>query len=57
MNFFEQLATSTGKNVKFKIRNVEEDEVTAWVNWHLGIQSCVDCRFMQLSVADLTNAY
>ncbi|XP_031394291.1 uncharacterized protein LOC116205769 [Punica granatum] len=35
MKFFKQLATSMGKTVRFKIRNIEEDGATAWVNWHL----------------------
>ncbi|XP_048131727.1 uncharacterized protein LOC115746565 isoform X1 [Rhodamnia argentea] len=33
--FFAQLTSSMGKNVRFILKNVSEDEETAWVNWHL----------------------
>ncbi|XP_039168228.1 uncharacterized protein LOC108960189 [Eucalyptus grandis] len=35
LHFFEQLTSNMGKNVRFNLRNVGEDENSAWVNWHL----------------------
>jgi hypothetical protein len=38
INLFIQLAESMGENVEFKLGTVcEGDELTASVNWHLGI--------------------
>lgn len=36
LKFIEELTINMGKNVKFKIQNVEENELTSWVHWHLG---------------------
>ncbi|KAL3738181.1 hypothetical protein ACJRO7_019675 [Eucalyptus globulus] len=33
--FFGQLTSSMGKNVRFNLKSVGEDEDSAWVNWHL----------------------
>lgn len=38
MNFFEQLITGMGQNVKFCIQHVcEGDELIGAANWHMGM--------------------
>ncbi|KAL3738182.1 hypothetical protein ACJRO7_019676 [Eucalyptus globulus] len=48
--FFEQLTSNMGKNVRFNLNNVGEDENSAWVNWHLDeIPFTRGCSFYECS--------